>query len=211
MWQGAGVIKVKLFVCLSKGASCDCITNGMTPIVVCASINVLCALLHADRFLPSHLTAPEAPLTSWHCTVCMFCLGVRLSVITVYWVYHSADICSGEWCVVCSTDRCYWVTWLCVSNQQERNSTKRALPNGESPKGKMSPRWQATLCGHGSLKPRFLTLPPQLSCCWQTSLAISPFIKLQWSLWMSWGTTSNSCVTACSGTARQPLVTRKDP
>ena len=56
----------------------------MTPVVVCVSKTVLHSLLHADRFLPSHLTASEAPLASWHCTVCMFSLGVRLSVVTVH-------------------------------------------------------------------------------------------------------------------------------
>ena len=58
----------------------------MTPVVVRVSITVLCSLLHADRFLPSQLTASEAPLASWlhvlfgGVTVCDYrVLGVSLS------------------------------------------------------------------------------------------------------------------------------------
>ena len=150
-WQGAGVTKVKLLGMFEeKSIFWACITNGMTPVVVCASITVLCSLLHADRFLPLHLTAAEAPLVSYHCTVCMFSLGVRLSVITVYWMCHFADVYSGDWCLVCSTGRSCWVSWLCMWNQWERTLTKRALPNGKFPRGRMSPRYQATLCGHGT-------------------------------------------------------------
>ena len=98
----------------------------------------------------------------------------------------------------------------CVHEISERGlQPKKALPNGKFPWGRMSPRYQATLCGHGNLKPRCLKLHTLL---WQTSSASSPFTKLQWSSWMSWGTTGKTCVTAAWSRDTQAAIGgKKDP